>query len=136
MQQLFDLAIGRLDLRNGLLLVNDRTLPLDFAADDVTAVMTYDHGDRRYDGTRAGRQDGCEVPGLPRCCGAGRCELQPVVQPTANQVAEADVGELLAAGQTESSPTSTIRSCEFKYSSALDVGQVGSVTAVVRAARR
>ena len=43
-QQLFDLAIDRLNLNNGLLLVNDRALPLDFAADDVTAVMTYDRG--------------------------------------------------------------------------------------------
>ena len=57
-QQLFDLAIARLDLRNGLLLVNDRALPLDFAADDVTAAMTYDHGDRRYDGAvQAGKMD-------------------------------------------------------------------------------
>ena len=57
-QQLFDLAIARLDLNNGLLLVNDRALPLDFAADDVTAVMTYDRSDRRYDGTvQAGKMD-------------------------------------------------------------------------------
>jgi translocation and assembly module TamB len=57
-QQLFDVAIARLDLHNGLLLVNDRALPLDFVADDVTAAMTYDHSDRRYDGVvRAGKVD-------------------------------------------------------------------------------
>lgn len=50
-QQLFDLAIGRMDLRNGMLLLNDRELPLDFSADDVGASMTYDRGDHRYDGT-------------------------------------------------------------------------------------
>lgn len=50
-QQLFDLAIGRADLRNGRLLLNDRELPLDFSADDIGASMTYDRGDHRYDGT-------------------------------------------------------------------------------------
>ncbi len=50
-QQLFDLAIGRADLHNGMLLLNDRELPLDFTADDVGAAMSYDHRDRRYDGT-------------------------------------------------------------------------------------
>src|ERR1017187_8519310 len=34
-QQLFDLAIARLDVNRGLLLVNDQVLPLDFAADDL-----------------------------------------------------------------------------------------------------
>ena len=58
MQRLFDLAIGRADLRNGMLLLNDRELPLDFSADDVDASMTYDHGDHRYDGTlRVGKID-------------------------------------------------------------------------------
>ena len=41
-QRLFDLAIGRADLRNGMLLLNDREMPLDFSADDVDAAMTYD----------------------------------------------------------------------------------------------
>jgi len=49
-QQLFDLAIGRADLRNGLLLLNDRALPLDFSADDIGAWVSYDHKDQRYDG--------------------------------------------------------------------------------------
>jgi translocation and assembly module TamB len=49
-QQLFDLAIGRADLRNGMLLLNDQQLPLDFSADDIVASTTYDHKDQRYDG--------------------------------------------------------------------------------------
>jgi translocation and assembly module TamB len=48
-QELFDLAISRADLRDGMLLVNDRKLPLDFSADDVVARMTYDGGPQRFD---------------------------------------------------------------------------------------
>jgi len=49
-QQLFNLAIRRADLRNGMLLLNDQELPLDFSADDIGASMTYDRRDQRYDG--------------------------------------------------------------------------------------
>ena len=49
-EQLFNLAIGRAELRDGRLLLNDQELPLDFNADDIGASMTYDHGDQRYDG--------------------------------------------------------------------------------------
>ncbi len=49
-QELFDLAIGRTELRNGMLLINDRKLPLDFAANDLAASMTYASWARRYDG--------------------------------------------------------------------------------------
>ena len=53
MQQLFDLAIGRVELRHGQLQINDRQLPLDFSANDLTAAITFDRRDRRYDGTLA-----------------------------------------------------------------------------------
>ena len=35
LQQLFDLAVGRVELRNGALLLNEQKLPLDFKANDV-----------------------------------------------------------------------------------------------------
>ena len=50
-QQLFDLAIGRAELRDGQLQINDRQLPLDFSANDITAATSFDRRDRRYDGT-------------------------------------------------------------------------------------
>ena len=50
-RQLFDLAIRRADLRNGMLLLNDRELPLDFSAGDIGALMTYASPDQRYDGS-------------------------------------------------------------------------------------
>ncbi len=52
-QELFDLAIARADLRDGLLLINEHKLPLDFAANDLFAQMTYDSLAKRYDGSIA-----------------------------------------------------------------------------------
>ena len=57
-QELFDLAIARADLRDGMLLVNERKLPLDFAANDLAAKMTYDSIAKRYDGSvQVGKMD-------------------------------------------------------------------------------
>ena len=58
LQQLFDLAIGRTELHNGLLILNDEKLPLDFKADDVGLTMDYQRLRRRYDGVlHAGKID-------------------------------------------------------------------------------
>ena len=51
LQQLFDLAIGRAEVRNGVLLVNQQRIPLDFKANDVGLAMRYQRLDKRYDGT-------------------------------------------------------------------------------------
>ena len=57
-QELFDLAIARADLRDGMLLINERKLPLDFAANDLAAKMTYDSIAKRYDGSvQVGKMD-------------------------------------------------------------------------------
>ncbi len=57
-QELFDLAIARADLRDGMLLLNERKLPLDFAANDLAAKMTYDSIAKRYDGSvQVGKMD-------------------------------------------------------------------------------
>ena len=50
-QQLFDLAIGKVELRNGALLLNEQKLPLDFKANDVGLTMDYEHAQRQYDST-------------------------------------------------------------------------------------
>ena len=49
-QQLFDLAIGRAELRNGTFLLNDEKLPLDFKANDIGLQMSYQLLIRRYNG--------------------------------------------------------------------------------------
>jgi translocation and assembly module TamB len=50
LQKLLDLAIGRTELHDGLLLLNDERIPLDFKADDVGLTMDYQRLLRRYDG--------------------------------------------------------------------------------------
>ena len=58
LQQLFDLAIGRMELHDGSLILNDEKLPLDFKADDVGLTMDYQRLRRRYDGAlHAGKID-------------------------------------------------------------------------------
>ncbi|HEX8801660.1 MAG TPA: hypothetical protein VF772_23755, partial [Terriglobales bacterium] len=49
LEQLFDLAIGRTELHNGLLILNNEKVPLDFKADDVGLMMDYQRLLRRYD---------------------------------------------------------------------------------------
>ncbi len=51
LQQLFDLAVGRVELRNGALLLNEQKLLLDFKASDVGLTMDYERLQRRYDST-------------------------------------------------------------------------------------
>jgi len=50
-EQLFNFSIGRLEVRNGELLVQDQSLPLDFTADDISAGMEYSFLRQRYAGT-------------------------------------------------------------------------------------
>ena len=125
-QQLFDLAIARLDLRNGLLLVNDRALPLDFAADDVTAGMTYERGDHRYDGAvQTGKmdvkyQDFRDVAAhgeVAFSLWSNRLQIKSLNLTSENSFLQA-TGELANFDNPK---------LDFKYSSALDVGQLGSV---------
>jgi translocation and assembly module TamB len=49
--QLFDLAVGRVELNDGMLLLNERKLPLDFKADDLSIAMDYLRLRRQYDGS-------------------------------------------------------------------------------------
>ncbi len=58
-QEIFDLAIGRVELRNGTLLLNQEQLPLDFKANDVELQMNFASAESRYDGIlHAGKIDG------------------------------------------------------------------------------
>jgi len=51
LQQLFSFSIGRLDVRSGELLWNQRRIPLDFAANDISAGMDYSLLHRKYEGS-------------------------------------------------------------------------------------
>ncbi len=49
-EKLFAFSIGRLEVHRGELLWQDRSLPLDFTADDIAAGMNYSFLHRRYNG--------------------------------------------------------------------------------------
>ncbi|HVP53682.1 MAG TPA: translocation/assembly module TamB domain-containing protein [Candidatus Eisenbacteria bacterium] len=58
LQELFELAIGRAELSNGELLLEQKRIPLDFKANDVSVQMSYERLQRRYEGSlHAGKID-------------------------------------------------------------------------------
>ncbi len=125
-QQLFDLAIARLDLHDGLLLINDRTLPLDFAADDVTAIMTYDRYERRYDGTvRAGKMD-AKYQDFRDVAAQG--EMAFSLWSNRLQVKSLNVASEKSSVQGTGEVTNfDSPKIQFTYNSVVDVAQLGSV---------
>ena len=49
-EYLFDLTVGRAEVRDGLFLLNNRPIPIDFQANDLQASMTFDQAAQRFDG--------------------------------------------------------------------------------------
>ncbi|MDR3748014.1 MAG: translocation/assembly module TamB domain-containing protein [Acidobacteriota bacterium] len=128
-QQLFDLAIARADLRDGMLLVNDHAVPLDFSANDLTAEMAYDHAARRYDGTvRAGKldvryQDYRDV--------VAQAETEFSLWHNALQVKLLKVRSEQSSLEAHGKLTDFGRpKMEFTYESSLDAAQAGAVARV------
>ncbi len=125
-QQLFDVAIDHLNLNSGSFLVNDRSLPLDFHADDVSAVMTYDRADHRYSGSvQAGKID---VKYGDFRDVAAQAAVVFSLQSNRLQITTLK----LASEGSSLEGTGTVANfdnpeVQFKYSSALNVGQLGSV---------
>jgi translocation and assembly module TamB len=57
-EQVFDLAIERVEIREGLFIANERRIPLDVSGNDIAFGMTYDLLAKRYDGSlHAGKID-------------------------------------------------------------------------------
>jgi translocation and assembly module TamB len=52
-EQLFDLAVKRVEIKSGTLLLNQERIPFQLAGDRFSASMTYSPQDRGYDGTVA-----------------------------------------------------------------------------------
>jgi translocation and assembly module TamB len=50
-EKLFSLSIDQIEVRKGTLLLNDRKIPLDFSANDISADMSYSFLGRRYEGS-------------------------------------------------------------------------------------
>ena len=134
-QQLFDLAIGTIEVRNGILLLNEQKLPLDFKANDVGFAMVYQRQQRRYDGTlHVGKMD---------------AQYQDYRDVAASADAEfslwqnrAQVQSLKLTSQRSSVDLSgTIDDfnhprLHLTYGGSIDLAQAGAITRVVRPAGR
>ncbi len=126
-QRLFDLAVGRADLRNGMLLLNDREIPLDFSADEVDASMTYDRVDHRYDGTlRVGKMDAQyqDLRDIP----AG-AEMEFSLWRNAAQIKSLKLISQKSLIEAQGKLTNfDDPNVEFTYNTVIDIGQLGAIT--------
>jgi translocation and assembly module TamB len=126
-QQLVDLAVARVDLRNGMLLVNDLEIPLDFTADDIAATVTYSHIDRRYDGSiQVGKMD-LKYQDFRNV--AARGEMEFILWHDTAQIKSlkltSEKSLLEASGKVTNFDNPKV---EFTYHSVVDGAQLGAVT--------
>ena len=126
-QQLFDMAIGRVDVHDGMLLLNQHKIALDFSVNQVVAAMTYDRLARRYDGNvQVGKMDAKYQDFRDL---AARGELQfslwhnQVEIKSLKLAAEASALEMSGKIAYFENPE-----VHLTYNSTLDVAQVGAVT--------
>ena len=126
-QRLFDLAISRADLRNGLLLLNDRRIPFDFSANDLDVAMTFHRSDHRYDGTlQVGKvdakyQDFRDV--------AARAEIEFRLWPNTAQITSLKINSEKSSLEAQGKVTGfNDPQIEFTYNALLDLGQLGAIT--------
>jgi len=128
-QQLFDLAIARVDVHDGMLLLNQHKIALDFSVNQVLAAMTYDRLSQRYDGSvRVGKMD-AKYQDLRDV--AAQADLQLSLWhnhaeiKTLKLVSEASSLQLTGKITDFESPQ-----LRLTYASTIDVAQLGAVTRV------
>ncbi len=126
-QQLFDLAIGRVDVHDGMLLLNQHKLALDFSVNQVIAAMTYDRLAHRYDGSvQVGKMD-AKYQDLRDV--AAQADLQFSLWRNQAEIKAlklaSEATSLQLAGKVTDFENPQI---QLTYSSSIDVAQLGAVT--------
>ncbi len=98
--ELFDLAVERLELRNGELIVNERALPLDLRAEQMHAELAY-VGGNKYRGTIEAADVGWRYGKLAADRSSGRLQFTLAPQQAVIESAEWSWGQsrLQAAGK-------------------------------------
>ncbi len=126
-EELFRLAVQRLDVRQGELVLNDRTLPLDLTADDLVASMNYAFNPRHYEGKlRVGKLDTHFRDMRPF---ASAADLEFTLWPASAQVKSLNwssgKSHLTASGHLDNFSSPTITAA---YQGAVDLADLGVIT--------
>jgi translocation and assembly module TamB len=129
LQQLFDLAIGKAEVHNGALLLDQQKIPLDFKAYDLGLVMGYQITDKRYDGTlQIGKMD-AQFPDLRDIPAAAKAEFS--LWRNRAQVRSLNVmsqkSTLEMSGTVEPFTRPVV---QLTYSATVDLGQAGEIARV------
>jgi len=130
-QQLFDLKIGRAEVRYGALLLNDEKIPLDFQANDVGLEMSYQRLQKRYDGTlQVGKMDAKlpEMRDIPASADAAFSLWHNRAQVRTFKLVS-QKSSLEASGTVEDFSHPKVH---VAYSGAVDLGQLGETVRVYK----
>jgi translocation and assembly module TamB len=124
---LFELQIDRLEIIDGVLLANERRIPLDFSANDLDAAITYDYADRRHDiELHAVKMETTFQNFRPV---SSRGEMRIALWPNAAEVRSlrwaTPESELEASGRVDDFSDPHV---EVTYNLALGLGEVGAIT--------
>jgi translocation and assembly module TamB len=124
--ELFRLAVQRLDVQQGRLVLNDRSLPLDLTADDVVASVDYALNPRHYQGkVRLGKLD-THLNGMRPF--ASTADLEFTLWPTSAQVNtlswRSGKSRLTASGHLDNFSRPTITAA---YQGSLDLVELGAI---------
>ncbi|HSB75466.1 MAG TPA: hypothetical protein VLC12_07430, partial [Terriglobales bacterium] len=125
-QQLFRLAVQRLEVRQGELQFNHRSLPLDLTADDVVASMDYFLNPRHYQGrVSVGKLD-TRLQGMRPF--ASTAEAEFTLWPTSAQVSSlswrSGKSHVAASGHVDDFRRPTITAA---YQGSVDLAELGAV---------
>ena len=124
--RLFDLAISRVEVRQGGLILNTTRTPLEFSADDLAAHLSYSRWRRRYDGDLSAGK--LEVSGRDFRLPPGNLATEFSLQTAAVQVKSfrwtAGRSHLTAQGQVQDFRHPQV---DLTYEAAADLALAGAV---------
>jgi len=122
-QRLFDLAVNRVQINGGALLLNQERIPFELAGDRFTLGMSYSRHDRGYDGTLA--VSVAAASWRNRVPVEGQVDLHFVLRPTETEIKSLKV----AASRSTVQATGTIRNynhleAKLQYAASLDLLEI------------
>lgn len=125
-QQLFSLALEHAETQQGTLIFNDRRIPVDVKADDVSARASYDQRERRFDGHFIASRLQIDSPNMRKIAAAADATLSIYSDHAQLQAltVRTDASRLTANGTiTQFLPFSAA----FDYQASIDMAELASI---------